>query len=437
MKAVEEETGRLDATRARPWAEVRKGYTPFQEGDVLFAKITPCMENGKYALAKGLQGGRAAGSTEFHVLRPGPRIDAKFLLYFLFTPALRQVAKARMKGTAGQLRVPEGVLAEAVTPLPPVEEQRRIVEEIEKQLTRLEAGVAALKRVQGNLRRYRAAVLKAACEGRLVPTEAELARREGRPYEPASALLERIKAEKAKVAASPRRSRQPRTAAATLPASLPPLPEGWAWAGLLELGELDRGKSRHRPRDDQRLYGGPYPFVQTGDVRNSRGTIRAHSQTYSEFGIGQSRLWPAGTLCITIAANIAETGILAYPACFPDSVVGFVHHGHPDTTRFVEFSLRVAKERLQRFAPATAQKNINLRILRDLFVPVPPLAEQYRIVAEAERRLSLADELDRVVSANLHRATRLHQAVLQAAFSGSLVPNDATAGSKSPGGEGG
>jgi type I restriction enzyme S subunit len=275
--------------------------------------------------------------------------------------------------------------------------------------------------VQANLKRDRAAVLKAACEGRLVPTEAELAHREGRSYEPAPALLERIQAERITAGGSSRRERRGPGTSATLPADLPLLPEGWAWTRLLQLGELDRGKSRHRPRDDQRLYGGPYPFVQTGDVRSSGGTIRAHSQTYSEFGLSQSRLWPAGTLCITIAANIAETGILAYPACFPDSVVGFVHRGHPDTTRYVEFFLRLAKERLRRFAPATAQKNINLRILQDVLVPTPPLAEQHRIVAEIERRFSLADDLDRIDSASLRRATRLRQSILNAAFAGRLT----------------
>jgi type I restriction enzyme, S subunit len=258
MKAVEEETGRLDPGTTRPWIEVRKGYTPFQDGDVLFAKITPCMENGKFALAVRLHGGRGAGSTEFHVLRPGPAISARFLLYYLFNPELRQVAKSKMKGTAGQLRVPESVLANAAIPVPPVDEQRRIVEKLEEQLTRLEAGTAALKRIQANLMRYRAAVLKAACEGRLVPTEAALARHEGRPYEPASTLLAHIKADRANMAPPLRRSTQGRGAPATLRTDLQSVPEGWAWTTLTELGDLDRGKSKHRPRDDERLYGGSF-----------------------------------------------------------------------------------------------------------------------------------------------------------------------------------
>jgi type I restriction enzyme, S subunit len=148
MPAVEAATGRMDASKTRPWAEVSKGYTRFQEGDVVFAKITPCMENGKFALATGLIGGRGTGSTEFHVLRPPGGLDAKLLLYFLLRDGLRRDARLRMKGAAGQLRVPPEFLAELTFPLPPEAEQRRIVAEIEKQFTRLDAAVVALKRVQ-------------------------------------------------------------------------------------------------------------------------------------------------------------------------------------------------------------------------------------------------------------------------------------------------
>ena len=129
-------------------------------------------------------------------------------------------------------------------------------------------------------------------------------------------------------------------------------------------------------------------------------------------------------MCITIAANIAETAFLTYPACFPDSVVGFIHQGDMITSRFVEFFFRVAKQDIERFAPATAQKNINLETLYDVAVPLPPLAEQKRIVAELERRLSVVDNLEQVVKANLKRAERLRQAVLKEAFAGQLVPQD-------------
>jgi len=146
----------MDASAHRPLSEVNRGYTSFKEGDVLFAKITPCMENGKSAVARGLKAGVGYGSTEFHVLRPATDIDARLLYYFVAQQPFRQTARAQMTGSAGQLRVPALFLAEAKFPLAPLPEQQRIVAAIEEQFTRLDAAVAALKRVQANLKRYRA-----------------------------------------------------------------------------------------------------------------------------------------------------------------------------------------------------------------------------------------------------------------------------------------
>ena len=165
------------------------------------------MENGKAAIAMGLVNGRGFGSTEFHVLSPKEGVTSEWLFYFIRQECFRADAKASFSGTAGQLRVPASFIEKSKIPLAPLPEQHRIVAEIETQFTRLDAGVAALKRVQANLRRYKAAVLKAACEGRLVPTEAELARVEGREFEPASVLLERIRAARAAVPAKPKRGR--------------------------------------------------------------------------------------------------------------------------------------------------------------------------------------------------------------------------------------
>lgn len=353
-------------------------------------------------------------STEWIAFPPLQELVPEYLCYFLQQNAMRDFLARNASGVGGSLmRVKPTTLRDFPFAYPCVEEQRDIVAEIERQFTRLDAGVAALRRVQANLKRYRAAVLKAACEGRLIPTEAELAKAEGRSFETGEQLLTRVLADRRKNWQGRGKYKEP---AAPDTANLPPLPEGWAWATMPQLGELNRGKSKHRPRDDARLYGGPYPFIQTGDVRKSNGTIRDHTQTYSEFGLQQSRLWPEGTLCITIAANIAATGILKFKACFPDSVVGFTQNGNSATTRYVEFFIRTAKEKLEQFAPATAQKNINLDVLQNVAVPLPPLAEQTRIVAEVERRLSVIEELEAVASDNLQRAARLRQAILQQAY---------------------
>ena len=148
-------------------------------------------------------------------------------------------------------------------------------------------------------------------------------------------------------------------------------PKSWDVVSLEKLGTLDRGVSKHRPRNAPELLGGPYPLIQTGDVSNSEGYIRTYKSTYSELGLRQSKIWPTGTLCITIAANIANTGILTFDACFPDSVVGFKSSAK-GRVEFVQGLFWFLREIVERRAPQVAQKNINLKILRNLPVPSPP-----------------------------------------------------------------
>lgn len=148
-------------------------------------------------------------------------------------------------------------------------------------------------------------------------------------------------------------------------------PMNWPMVPLSELGALDRGKSQHRPRTAPELFGGSYPFVQTGDITNAGWRITEHHQTYSDKGLQQSKLWPKGTLCITIAANIARTAILDFEACFPDSVVGFVPNKE-NNADYVQGLFIFLQRRLEEMAPRAAQLNINLAILRTLKVPKPP-----------------------------------------------------------------
>ena len=160
-------------------------------------------------------------------------------------------------------------------------------------------------------------------------------------------------------------------------------PMGWDVTKLSTLGRLDRGRSRHRPRNARELYGGPYPFIQTGDVANADGLVRFASQTYSEVGLRQSKLWPAGTLCITIAANIGKTGVLTFDACFPDSIVGFTPH-ESVTAEYVKSVLDLMQTRIEETAPMAAQRNISLRTLRELRIPVPSFSQQQRFVEIVE-----------------------------------------------------
>ena len=145
----------------------------------------------------------------------------------------------------------------------------------------------------------------------------------------------------------------------------------WCTCSLSEFGELNRGVSKHRPRNAPELLNGKYPLIQTGDIASSDLYITRYSSTYSEIGLRQSRMWPSGTLCITIAANIAKTAILTFDACFPDSVVGF-HSESSYTQLFIHFWFTFFQKILEEQAPESAQKNINLKILNNLQVIAPP-----------------------------------------------------------------
>jgi type I restriction enzyme, S subunit len=152
-------------------------------------------------------------------------------------------------------------------------------------------------------------------------------------------------------------------------------PKGWKLVKFASVGQLDRGKSKHRPRNDPVLLGGNHPLIQTGDVANSGGYITTYNSTYSEVGLKQSKKWAKGTLCITIAANIANTGILEFDSCFPDSVVGFTPNDSV-TVEYVQAWLVFLQKIIEDAAPESAQKNINLAILRNLEIPLPGIETQ-------------------------------------------------------------
>lgn len=155
----------------------------------------------------------------------------------------------------------------------------------------------------------------------------------------------------------------------------------WEKKTLDELGTVGRGRSKHRPRNDPKLFGGKYPFIQTADVKNANFYIINFSSTYNEEGLAQSKLWPAGTLCITIAANIADTGILAIPACFPDSIMGFVANEEIADTRFVKYCFDVLQKECKQISQGTAQDNLSWEKLSTINFLVPPLQTQKRIAS--------------------------------------------------------
>lgn len=189
--------------------------------------------------------------------------------------------------------------------------------------------------------------------------------------------------------------------------------KGWEMVSLSRLGSLDRGVSKNRPRNAPELLGGKYPLIQTGEVSNSGLYIKTFTNTYSELGLKQSKLWKKGTLLITIAANIAQTSILTFDACFPDSIVGFKVDVKEANTIYIHFLFGFFQKILEMNAPQSAQKNINLGILRELQVPKPTLALQNQFAQIVEKTESLKTQYQQ----SLQELENLYGSLSQRAFS--------------------
>jgi type I restriction enzyme S subunit len=184
--------------------------------------------------------------------------------------------------------------------------------------------------------------------------------------------------------------------------------------------DFGRGKSKHRPRNDPKLYGGEYPFIQTGDIRNSVHVITSYTQTYNKAGLAQSKLWPTGTVCITIAANIAETGILTFDACFPDSVIGVVTDESIAINKFLEYQLQSFKAHLQAQGKGSAQDNINMGTFENQLFSFPSLKVQGKIASTLDALREETQRLESIYQQKLAALEALKKSLLHQAFSGQL-----------------
>ncbi len=183
----------------------------------------------------------------------------------------------------------------------------------------------------------------------------------------------------------------------------------WKKVTLDKMGVVSRGKSKHRPRNDARLFGGKYPFIQTGDIGSAGLYVVNYSQTYNEVGLAQSKLWNKDTLCITIAANIADTALLAFPACFPDSIMGFVPYENISNVKFVKYCFDILKQDCKQISQGTAQDNLSWKKLSTIQFPCPPLPIQQRIATILSRYDSLIENYQHQIKLLEEAAQRLYK----------------------------
>jgi type I restriction enzyme, S subunit len=437
MPAVEAESGGIDVSATRKFGEVKKGYTPFREGDVLFAKITPSMENGKMAVVPSLHNGLGFGSTEFHVLRAHTGISPLFVYYFVSSRAFRHVAEHNMSGAVGQRRVTTPYLSACKIPVPPTAEQHRIVAKIEELFSELDQGVASLKTARKQLKVYRQSLLKNAFEGKLT---AAWRAAHADQLETAAALQQRIARERqaryqqqladwqtaghAGPKPKPPKPLPPLTAEEL--AELPELPAGWGWMKLGSLASQITDGEHFRPATTEQ----GIPFLSAKDVRADgvsfdaplfispetaeKAWARCHPERSDILIV--SRGATVGRMC---AVNTDQSFCLlgsvilikVTPATLPAYLLAALK------TPFVN-------KRIVGASGATAQQAIYLRDIQAVPVAVCSLAEQFEIVQELESKLSEADQLDQTLATALQQAVALRQSILKKAFCGQLVKQD-------------
>ena len=398
--------------------DVKSAGSYFAQGDVLYGRLRPYL-NKVY-----MPGFTGLASGEFIVFPSQNFLDNAYLKYFLNQVGFASFATRLNAGD--RPRVDFSQLSDHAFPLPPLPEQHRIVAEIEKHFTRLNASVAALKRVLANLKRYRASVLKAACEGRLVPTEAKLARSEGRDYEPADQLLERILAERrARRESQVKRRRRYEEPVALDTSILPELPEGWVWSSMGQSFDVYIGSTPKRAKLE--YWNGDIAWVSSSEVAFSR--IKCTREYITEEGLRNSSLYvhPEGTVLLGMIGEGKTRGqvsILDIPACNSQNsaAIRVSEPGFPP--EYVFYYLWSQYEATRQIGSGNNQPALNKSRVQEIAFPLPPLAEQRRIIAEVERRLSVVQQAEGAVEASLKRAERLRQSILKQAFSGKLVPQD-------------
>ena len=445
MSSVGAGDGSIDVNNARNFSEFKKGFTPFLEDDVLFAKITPCMENGKMVVVPKLINGYGFGSTEFHVLRAKENIDPKYVYYFVSSHKFRNHAGNNMSGAVGQKRVPTKFLKEQPIPVPPYYQQKQIVAKIEELFSHIDAGIAALKKSRQLLKQYRQSVLKAAVTGELTKEWREQNAAQGcanvargqepeatkAKLEPASKLLERIQDQRKEWASAESKSGngEARRILGKLNKKkntsylVENLPAEWGSASLIELCHLVVDcHNKTAPYVDDGI-----PLVRTSNIKNGEiifdEKMRFINQETYDYWAKRCPPEP-GDILFTREAPMGESAIIpnGVRLCMGQRMMLFRVFHNLTEVNYLQAALMsmVVQQEISELAVGVGVQHLRVGDVESLVVPVPPLMEQIEIVRLLDERLAaskrLADDLD----VKLAKAERLKQSVLQSAFGGNL-----------------
>ena len=421
MASVEALSGKIDLSEIRLLKDVRKGFTSFTNGDILFAKITPCMENGKIAIAQNLKNGIGFGSTEFHVIRLHEIYVRTLFFYFLVQEGFRKDAQRHMTGSAGQLRVPKSYLEEVMVPIPPLPEQHRIVTKIEQLFSDLDAGVEVLQEIRKQIRQYRQSVLKYAFEGKLT---AEWRRKNKGKIESASKLLERIAEEKAQKTKGKKHNKLPPLDKSELPT----LPEGWEWGVIDDITLLQQYGSSDKASEDST----GIPVLRMGNIQDGKliyDNVKYFPSNHAE--IKKYSLEPGDILFnrTNSAELVGKTAVYKQP--FPKSLFAsylirlkLSDLYIPDLLSYYINSLFGKRYIKSVVTQQVGQANVNGTKLSMMPIPIIPFEEQAYLMTIIEYHISIADKIEQILDLSERQSDRLRQSILKRAFEGRLVLQD-------------
>jgi len=419
MPAVDSALGTIQGATDRPFSEVRKGYTAFADDDVILAKITPCFENGKAAVARGLTNGMGFGSSEFFVLRSGGTVIPQYLFHFVRQQKFRDEGAALMNGAVGQARVPADFLRSVELPVSPLSEQHRIVEKVEALLEQVNRAKGRLDRVPLILKRFRQAMLAAACSGELTREW-----RERHPVlQPARNLLVAISARRTALKL-PTASRLISDEGIEIPES--ELPDSWQWCRVGQIADVRLGGTP--ARKEPSYWDGSIPWVSSGEVANCRISCTTERITKKGLESSNAKVYPAGSVLIAMIGEgktRGQSAILDIDACTNQNVAGLVFDAGLVNPEYVWYWALQEYTKNRDEGRGGNQAALNGAKVRALPLPLPPLNEQAEIVRVLKNMLRLASAIDARVKAAAARANKLPQAILSKAFSGELVPTEA------------
>lgn len=372
MRAVDEIRGVVGRPEVRPFNSVARGYTYFAEGDVLFSKITPCMQNGKHAVARGLIDGIGFGTTEFHVLRPEPALRSDWLLHFLRQPSVLKAAERSFQGSVGLQRVPESFLATLPIPLPSLEDQDEALQGLALALEETRTASSALQ-VQLDLASVLPASLFREEFGMSLPLSTEANADTGAKQ--------------------------------------------WHWHRLVELARLESGHTPSRRHPE--WWGGDVPWLALPDIRKLHGKVAMQTtENTNALGLANSsaRLLPVGTVCLCRDASIGYVTMLGRPMATSQHFCNWICDPARLDPEFLMYALMASHDYMKELGSGSVLRTIYMPTIQSFHICAPGIDEQRRIARRLRDRLSEAEALRNSLQARLADIEQLPQHILASAF---------------------